>query len=197
MKAAGFLWLFLFVSQEEPALPRREDLPQVPARFSVEEAYAAISHRRTAFRFERSDIGEPERSYLQLMFEVIDRAVVARVSAYQSFYYEGEDRAELLEGISGLASFVESRVVPPKELTGYHAQIVSALRDQEAFFTEWWREGAAFEYRTKPLSQHPLVRRGSGALRSAYGLLMSRYGAREDFRNRDAFFDYHCALDFL
>lgn len=201
MKSA---WVFLSLGwlaaapREERPLPRPEELPRASSRFSVEEAYAAIPHRRTIFRFEGSAIGEPERGYLRLMFEVIDLAVVFRVSAYQSFYYDGADRDELLEGISTLADFVESRITPPKGLESYHAQIVSALNDQKAFFTEWSRAGAGFEYReAKRLAQHALVRRSSQALRGAYGILMSRYGAREDPQNQNAFFDYHCALDFL
>ena len=200
----GFVWFFLSTpllhaaSGEESSLPRLEDLPPLSARFSVEEAYAAIPHRRTVFRFERSAIEGPEREYLRLMFEAIDRAVVSRVSAYQSFYYEGVDRAELLEGISVLANFVESRITPPKGLEGYHAQVASALNQQKAFFSDWARAGAGFEYReAKRLARHPRILGSSQALRSAYGILMSRYGAREDPRNRDAFFDYHCALDFL
>src|SRR3990172_9139356 len=71
-------------SGDERSLPRLDELPRFSARFSVEEAYAAIPHRRTVFRFERSAIDGPERAYLRLMFEVIDLAVVARVSAYQT-----------------------------------------------------------------------------------------------------------------
>lgn len=185
-------------SGEERSLPRLDELPRFSARFSVEEAYAAIPHRRTVFRFERSAIDGPDRAYLRLMFEVIDLAVVARVSAYQSFYYDGKDRDELLEGMSVLANFVEFRITAPNGLESYHAQLVSALNAQKAFFTEWSREGAGFEHReSNRLTQHPLVRRSSQALRAAYGTLMSLYGAREDPQNRNAFFDYHCALDFL
>jgi hypothetical protein len=183
---------------EESPLPRLDELPSPSTRLSVEEAYAAIPHRRTIFGFERSAISGVERSYLRLMFSSIDRAVALRVSAYQSFYHGAADREALLEGMSALANFVESRITPPKGLESYHAQVVSALEDQRAFFAEWSRRGDAFEYREgNRLARHPLIQRSSRALRGAYGVLMSRYGAREDTQNQNAFFDYHCALDFL
>jgi hypothetical protein len=191
---SGSLW----AAGEGPQLPGLDEIPPSSARLSVEEAYAAIPHRRTIFGFERSAISGAERSYLRLMFASLDRAVALRVSAYQSFYHGAPDRETLLEGMSALANFVESRITPPKGLESYHAQVVSALNDQRAFFAEWSRRGAAFEYREgNRLAQHPLVQRSSRALRGAYGILMSRYGAREDPQNQNAFFDYHCALDFL
>jgi hypothetical protein len=43
---------------------------------------------------------------------------------------------------------------------------------------------------------HAGARHASDALRAAYNELMARY-PNEGPTNRDAFFDYHCALDFL
>ena len=41
-------------AREEPALPRLDEIPSSTARLSVEEAYAAIPHRRTIFGFTSS-----------------------------------------------------------------------------------------------------------------------------------------------
>jgi hypothetical protein len=183
---------------EGAPIPRLADVPPLPGRFSVEAAYAAIPHRRTVFDFGRSPLAEPERSYVRLMFELIDRGVVLRVSAYQSFYYGYADREELLDGMSTLASFVETLVSPPKDLEGYHRYVLSALKDQRAFFAEWLEQGSGFGHRDgRTLAAHPRVRGSSQALHAAYGILMGRYGAAESPENRNALFDYHCALDFL
>ena len=40
------------------------------------------------------------------------------------------------------------------------------------------------------------MRSASRALQAAYGQLMSLY-SNETLTNKDAFYDYHCALDFL
>lgn len=197
---ALFLSLAAVARGEEYRLPDLSEIPGLglASRLTVEEAYAAIPHRRTAFRFEQSPIPEPDRSYLRLMLELVDRGVVARVSAYRSFYYGESNREPLLRAISELARFAEVEVVPPPGLEVYHGEIVSALRAQEAFFTEWLREDTRFRSRDpKLLSRHPLVLESSRALRAAYSVLMNRYGAGEGAENRNAFFDYHCALDFI
>jgi hypothetical protein len=191
--------LVLLVASIAPARQTsREMPPQLSTDLPVEEAYRAIPHRRTVFRFERSSIAEPEREYLKAMFELIDRGVVLRVSAYRSFTRQDPDRDDLLADLVLLSDFVETRVSPPDALRGYHALVVSALKEQTAFFSEWKDLGSGFPYGARGrIGRNPRVQASSRALRAAYGILMRRYGAAEDPENRDAFFDYHCALDFL
>jgi hypothetical protein len=114
----------------------------MPLKCPDEQAYAAIPHRRTVFRFERSAIDGPERAYLRLVFEIIDLAVVARVSAYQSFYYDGKDRDELLEGMSVLANFVESRITPPDGLESY----LRSTSTQPSRWPSWRKRRVVEEY---------------------------------------------------
>jgi len=172
--------------------------PSTRTGLSVEEAYRAIPHRRTEFRFDRSPIPSPERDYLSTMFDLIDRGVVLRVSALRSFTEGGPDRDSLLADISRLADLVENEITPPESLRDYHAEVVTALKNQRELFTQWRREGESFQYGDgQRLGQSPLVQASSRALRAAYGILMKRYGSREDRENQNAFFDYHCALDFL
>jgi hypothetical protein len=190
------LYAFGLLASATAAPP--ESLPETRATLSVEEAYRAIPHRRTVFRFDRTPIPEPERRYLSTMFELIDRGVALRVSAYRSFSAGAPDRDALLEDIALLADFALFHVRPPEGLREYHARVVEALMSQKAFFAEWRRDGERFAYGDpRRIAGHPRVQESSRALREAYGILMSRYGAREDRENRDALFDYHCALDFL
>jgi hypothetical protein len=74
--------------------------------------------------------------------------------------------------------------------------VLAALADQRAFLSEWEAAGPTFAYRDR-IGAHPRVTAASAALRRAYDELMKLYGPAEPARNRAAFFDYHCALDFL
>ena len=89
------------------------------------------------------------------------------------------------------------RLKPPSPLAEYHEHLLSALRDQRKFFDAWHRQGARFaQGNPRILKTHPMVRSSSKALRAAYGELMRRYQS-VDRHNQEAFFDYHCALDFI
>ena len=85
----------------------------------------------------------------------------------------------------------------PASLSGYQAHLLKALADQRSFFEEWQTQGQQFQYGSpQALGTHPKVQSASTALREAYGILMETYPG-EGNGNKEAFFDYHCALDFL
>src|SRR5262245_31976419 len=48
---------------------------------SVEEAYRLIPHQRTVFQPTSARMTAPERAYLVAFFNVVDQAIVAKVSA--------------------------------------------------------------------------------------------------------------------
>jgi hypothetical protein len=73
--------------------------------------------------------------------------------------------------------------------------VLQGLTNQRQFFVEWNAQGERFGY-PQVVSTHPAVQRASGSLRSAYQELMRQFPA-EAQSNKEAFFDYHCALDFL
>src|SRR6185295_6964233 len=85
----------------------------------------------------------------------------------------------------------------PDNLSSYQEHLIQALSDQRAFFVEWQEQGQQFPYGShQTLGSHPKVRSASTALQEAYGILMQTYPS-EGSNNQAAFFDYHCALDFL
>jgi len=89
------------------------------------------------------------------------------------------------------------KVEPPARLAAHHELLINALGAQRAFFAEWQSAGPQFQYGSPgKLASHPKVQSASNALNQAYQILMNEYSG-EDSHNRDAFFDYHCALDFL
>ena len=83
----------------------------------------------------------------------------------------------------------------PARLSAYHRQILSALSSDRQFFAEWKSQGANFPY-SQQIAANGNVQAASSAARAAFSELMSKYPS-ESQQNKDAFFDYHCALDFL
>jgi hypothetical protein len=163
---------------------------------SVEEAYAAIPHRRTAMDFAAANMPERDKHYLSAAFHLIDQAVRLRVAAYQRFSRGDAGAAQLISDMDRVIDCWQ-HLEAPADLSTYHRQLRQALADQRAFFAEWRSAGQGFRHGgPDELGSHPKVQSASAALRAAYEILMRQY-PDEGSNNRDAFFDYHCALDFL
>ena len=166
------------------------DLPM-----TVEEAYAAIPHRRTAFDFERSSMSEGERRYLAAVFHLIDQGTRVRVVGMVELSRDGRSEEEPVRRLGELRAAV-ARLRPPLGLETYHDLILEALARERAVFESWEAAGAAWEHRAD-IGGDPDVQAASAALRGAYGILMQRYGADAPAANADALFDVHCAFDFI
>ncbi|MBZ0111933.1 MAG: hypothetical protein K8J08_05705 [Thermoanaerobaculia bacterium] len=175
---------------EEPVELFTLDFP-----LSVSEAYATIPHRQTSFDFARSPMDVDHAVYLERSFHFLDEATRARVTAYQDFYHRGRSATRPVEQLGTLIATFR-RLNPPNDLREYNALILSALEDQREVLAEWAAQGDDFPYREE-IGGHPRVRSASTSLKAAYGILMKQFGGRESAHNRNALFDYHCALDFL
>lgn len=170
--------------------------PTLNLDLSVEEAYKAIPHRRTAMDFAASNLPAEERLYLEVAFHLIDQSVRLRVTAYQKFSQGETGNAGLIADMGRIIEFLQTHE-PPANLSGYHKQLVKALAEQRAFFEEWSAHATQFQYGSpNRLAAHPKVQGASNALRAAYAVLMQQYSGEND-HNKQAFFDYHCALDFI
>jgi len=170
------------------------DPPALNPGISVDDAYAAIPHRRTVWAEDESTVPAPERDYLKVMFTVEDQAVAARVAGLQKYSRGQFDDSDVDSEFDQLVNFARS-VVPPQSLTTYHNHIVEALVAQQQFFREWKAAGTQFAYAQR-ITENPDARKASGDLKAAYDELMTKY-PQEGQANKDAFFDYHCALDFM
>lgn len=62
--------------------------PTVNVGLDVEQAYAAIPHRRTVWQPSGSTVPAADATYLQNIFEVIDQTIAVRVAGLQSFRME-------------------------------------------------------------------------------------------------------------
>lgn len=177
--------------------PRYDPLPVLDLPLSVEEAYAAIPHRRTVFRFDSSPLGVAETAYLRQMFAIVEQGTRIRVVAWRDLHGRDATGSDPAGTLLALIRRVEA-IRPPPRLEAYHAHVRAALAEQRAFFLEWIAAGAGFRARSgAALAADPRVQRASAELRAAYQVLMQEYGSAVPQQERDAFFDYHCALDFL
>jgi hypothetical protein len=183
-------------SGNSKAPPTIATAPTLNLTLSVDAAYAAIPHRRTAMDFAASNMPDQDKRFLEIAFHLIDEAIRLRVTAYQKLS-RGEVRdSQLISDMDQLTDYLHNTEAPAS-LSSYQAQLLQALSDQRAFFEEWHTQGQQFQYGSpQTIATHPKVQSASTALKTAYGILMETY-ASEGTNNKEAFFDYHCALDFL
>ena len=181
-------------SPVEAATLQYSDPPAVQVGLTVDQAYAAIPHRRTVWVQSESTVPAEERAYLRVMFQVLDEAVAVRVTGLQSFSNQRFEDPDVDGQFDRLMAFVRAMPVP-KTLGSYHQHILDALASQRQFFASWKAKRVHFTD-AQQIANDPAVRKASADLRAAYGELMAKY-PRETQINKDAFFDYHCALDFL
>ena len=183
-------------SGNSKSLPTIATAPTLNLDLSVDAAYAAIPHRRTAMNFAASNMPDQDKRFLEVAFHLIDQAIRLRVTAYQRFSRSGVGDSQSIADMDRLVDYLQNTEAPAG-LSSYQAHLLQALSDQRAFFAEWQTQGQQFQYGSpQTLGTHPKVQSASAALQEAYGILMATYPG-EGNHNKEAFFDYHCALDFL
>ena len=177
-----------------PVAAPPSDPPTVDVGLTVDQAYFAIPHRRTIWRESDSTVPSTERAYLRATFEMLDQAVAVRVAGQQNFTGQRFDSPDIDGEYGRLIAYAQAMPVPVG-LASYHRKILDALAGERQYFADWKPARDGFQFARQP-ANHPGVRQASSNLRAAYGELMAKY-PEESQSNRDAFFDYHCALDFL
>jgi len=172
----------------------QSDPPVVDAGISIERAYEAIPHRRTVWSPEASSVPAAEKTYLRTMFQVLDEGVAVRVAGQQNYASGHMEYMDPVEQYGQLLTLARSMKVPPT-LASYHQHILTALEGQQQYFADWRAQGDQFQF-AQQIGNHPGVLKASAHLRAAYAELTAKY-PNEAAANKDAFFDYHCALDFM
>ncbi len=157
---------------------------------AIRTAYRAIPHRRTVFDKGAAKMSTDEKTYLDDFFRLVDSAMVERVQMAQwisSGGRQGKNTAKydlILEELKALDP-------PSSSLNKLQDLVIEAIVEQRALLDEWKEsERAQFP------KNNPRVRKASSQLRRAYSLLLKQF-PREGPHNREAFFDYLCALDFI
>ncbi len=125
------------------------------------------------------------------LFDVVETAILERVEMLvwlKSYGKRGKDSTHYHTILQELRD-----MNPPKKLVKMHQLVVSAIEDQQAFLAIWKSKGFGSKVN---LSRHPKVRSASRKLQGAYKILINIY-PNEDQHNKQSFFDYLCALDFI
>lgn len=174
-----------------------DKLPPLKHKTSVAKAYKMIPHRRTQFDFKNCQLKGDEKAYLKSAFAMIDEVVRCRVITLHEYVKKAPKKAsKSRQHLESLQTYWGA-VTAPKSLQKYHDLIASALSLQIEFFKEWEQAGKSYKYGNhKALRGHAKVKKASRSLIGAYKILMSKYRS-ESKLNRQAFFDYHCAFDFI
>jgi len=162
----------------------------------VEDAYQAIPHRRTPFEVTTSTLSTSESEALKRLFELTDRGVVVRVQGLQAQH--AADVVALERVSSGYSSltYALATLAVPATIENAKAHILQSVQlHQHHFEVALNRQRSNAEASAKFQRSDEIVQ-ASSHLHSAYGLLMKSF-PDESSRNRQAFFDHLCALDFL
>jgi hypothetical protein len=169
-------------------------LPIAASALTVEQAYAAIPHQRTVFDTAGSQLARGQVDALDQLFVLSDRGTVLRVDALDAL--KRGDTPRLRATVRDYAALVDAlrQLRPTQQTRGATELVIHAVLQHQHFFdtklaavSTGARLDAAF---TADVNQ------SSQKLRQAYSLLMAAF-PDETARNRQAFFDYLCALDFL
>lgn len=125
-----------------------------------------------------------ERATLVRLFALVDDAIVAKVLAGEALA-----RKEAWGPTGRLYAGIEAQLRdlnPGTRLKPVVDQVVSAIEDQRDYFQGRWSGG----------NTQSKIQSSSAKLHQAYSFLMSLY-PDENASNKQAFFDYLCALDFI
>ena len=103
--------------------------PSFDAGMGVEQAYAAIPHRRTVWvESDAADIPAAEKAYLKAIFQVLDQAVAVRVASERDYANGRFDREDTDAEFDLLTKYVRGMAAPAK-LAAYHKDILDGLTE--------------------------------------------------------------------
>ncbi len=157
---------------------------------SVEDAYRTIPHRRTVFQTNQTEMSTVENEYLDNFFHLVDLAIVERVEMMSWLTTNGQkgrkgiNYDKVLNDLEGLDT--------PSSLAEIHRLVIEAIEHQRSFLEEWQKDPG----KKHNFASDPKVRGANKKLIHAYQKLIGLY-ANESQHNKQAFFDYLCALDFI
>jgi hypothetical protein len=161
---------------------------------SVEEAYAAIPHHRTAFDATASRLSKGQVDSLMRLFALSDKGVVLRVEGLRAIRAADAPRLhQILNDYRALASSLASLNVP-SELAPVQELIAQAVAHHQDYFESKLRDSERLARRDAALTADAY--QASQKLHQAYDLLMQIFPS-EPAVNKAAFYDYLCALDFI
>lgn len=161
---------------------------------TVEEAYAAIPHKRTIFAPKQSLLAVSESNTLKQLFDLADRAIVLKVIAAKAM--QANDAPRVKQTIADYDALINhlSTLTTSDDLKRVKTNLLTAIqKHRDHFQTKQTQFQAASHY---DQSFTPDIHEASRILQQTYGLLMRAF-PEESSNNKIAFYDYLCALDFI
>jgi hypothetical protein len=181
------------VAAADRSAPRPAETPAITSPLSVAEAYAAIPHRYTPFNDRDTALEPAAAAHLSAVFDRMNVGVRVRVHGLTectrgNCATAGPAAATQLRSI---AAEVRGLTAPTPELTTHAAEVAAAM-SLEADAFETWQD----DFDASGWARTPAVREASTTLKAAWRRLgRAENGVSAD--NEAAFFDHHCALDFI
>jgi len=152
----------------------------------TEQAYQLIPHQRTVFQLHKTNLPASEAQQVAKLLTLSEKAMVERVNALKN----GASKTGYLSRIDSILWQIEQLQVPGQvEAARDHIQL--AVQQHRSFFELQNVSGS-----NARASRNQLILSSHKHLLSAYGVLMQSY-PEEAKHNKQAFFDYLCALDFI
>lgn len=152
----------------------------------IEQAYQLIPHQRTVFQLHKTNLPASEAQQVARLLKLAETAMVERVNAL----HNGARKTGYMSRIDSILWQIEQLQVPD-QVTAARDHIQTAMQQHRSFFELQHVSGS-----NAKASQKQLVQSSHKHLLSAYGVLMRVY-PNETKQNKQAFFDYLCALDFI
>jgi hypothetical protein len=157
------------------------------------EAYRLIPHQRTVFLPESSVIDETSKAQVEQILQAVDVAVALRVRLLNDFN-NGKLESPRIQLYNDLIHKINS--VQSPNLEHLRSLLVKALTEQRDFFNESELGKTQSNSPRPDIASNTHVNASSSQLHAAYSELL-RLFPKENAHNKQAFFDYLCALDFL
>jgi hypothetical protein len=165
------------------------------AAMTVDQAYSALKHRRTEFDERATKASKAQAESLKRLFSLAEVGSILKVRAYQA--HARGDKAGYAAVLADYDKLIEVSKRQPSlaEIRPAQDLVVESIGRQRAVFAASAAKPMAALSRNE-LARDPQVRKVHGDLISAYQKLLKAF-PHEPAVNRDAFYDYLCALDFL
>ena len=152
----------------------------------IAKAYKMIPHQQTSFYLQQSRLPAAEAKYVAKLLSLSELAMAERVEAMADGPRKSNYDRDIADILNKLA-----RLKTPTRLLPAYKHVVSAVQQHREVFS--LQVTGAADAQAK---QQQLVQSSHRHLIAAYDVLMQLY-PDETRHNKQAFFDYLCALDFI
>ena len=161
---------------------------------TVEEAYAAVPHKRSVFVGNLSRLSAAQIDGLKRLFASSDQGVVLRVEGLRAL--RGADASQLRKVISDYRELASKLALlnASAEIKPAQDLIAQAIANHQHFFEMKLSNNNTLAKRDAAFTAD--INQASQKLHRAYDVLMKAFPS-EPASNKTAFYDYLCALDFL